>query len=108
MNKDEYIDNLILNGAIEVYGIDSETGEFLYNFTDKLKDVDPKAYKASIDYYESVVSNLWAKGFLSINMEDPDPIVTLTEFALNDEKLQELDKEELTILKIIMQAMRNN
>ena len=35
------IDDLILSGALEPAGIDPESGEMLYNFTDKLKDVSP-------------------------------------------------------------------
>ena len=31
------IEELILSGALEVSGIDIDSGEMLYNFTDKLK-----------------------------------------------------------------------
>jgi len=39
------IEDLILSGALEVSGIDIDTGEMLYNFTDKLKDINPDLFK---------------------------------------------------------------
>jgi hypothetical protein len=41
MNQnDDVINDLILQGGVEIYGIDIETGKFLYNFTDKMKNFD--------------------------------------------------------------------
>jgi len=44
MEESKRIDELILLGALEPEGIDSETGEVLYKFTDKLKSVDPQLH----------------------------------------------------------------
>ena len=33
-------EDLILSGALEVAGVDIDTGEMLYNFTEKLKDIN--------------------------------------------------------------------
>lgn len=38
------IEHLILQEAIEIYGIDNDTGEMIYLLKDKLKLVDPKLY----------------------------------------------------------------
>ena len=38
------IEHLLLQNAIEISGIDSETGEMLYSITDKLKEVSPELY----------------------------------------------------------------
>jgi hypothetical protein len=38
------IEHLLLQNAIEISGIDSETGEMLYSITDKLKEVSPDLY----------------------------------------------------------------
>jgi hypothetical protein len=43
------IEDLILSGALEVSGIDIDTGEMLYNFTDKLKDINPDLFKDMSD-----------------------------------------------------------
>lgn len=38
------IEHLLLQNAIEISGIDSDTGEMLYSITDKLKEVSPDLY----------------------------------------------------------------
>ena len=49
--SEEYnlIDDLILTGALEIAGIDSNTGEFLYSVTPKHKDIMPELYQEHID-----------------------------------------------------------
>ena len=37
----ELINKLILDGGIEVAAIDQDTGEFLYSFTPKIKELMP-------------------------------------------------------------------
>ena len=44
------IEELILSGALEVSGIDIDSGEMLYNFTDRLKDINPELFKDMSDY----------------------------------------------------------
>ena len=39
------LEHLVLQGAVEMSGIDSNTGEMLYYITDKLRTVNPKLYK---------------------------------------------------------------
>ncbi len=39
------LEHLLLQGAIEVSGIDPHTGDTLYNITDKLEEVSPVMYK---------------------------------------------------------------
>ncbi len=39
------LEHLLLQGAIEVSGIDPRTGDTLYNITDKLQEVSPVMYK---------------------------------------------------------------
>ena len=42
--EDNIIDNLILQGALQPAGIDLETGEMLYNFTETLKEINPELH----------------------------------------------------------------
>ena len=44
-DEDDAIDQLILLGALEVAGIDIDSGEPIYNFTEKLMDVSPELHK---------------------------------------------------------------
>lgn len=90
----EILDKLILEGAIEVAGIDKETGDFLYQFTGKLKEVYPALYEEHINHVNSELMRLWEKGFLNINISDENPIVTLTEKAFIKEELDKLSKDD--------------
>ncbi len=45
--KDELmLEHLMLQGAVEISGIDSSTGEAIYSITEKLKHVAPEMYKS--------------------------------------------------------------
>ena len=50
-NNDDIIANLILTGALEVAGMDIETGEPLYNFTSKLQDDNPDLHNEMSTYF---------------------------------------------------------
>lgn len=92
--NNKMIDELILSGALQVAGLDSETGEFLYQFTQKLKDVSPALYDEHVNHVNGELMRLWEKGLLDINMADENPIVKLTEKAFDDKELSELPKED--------------
>lgn len=93
MNQ-EIIDDLILSGALQVSGVDSETGEFLYQFTPKLKEIHPALYDEHVTHVNGELMRLWEKGFLDINIADENPIVKLTEKAFNEDELSKLPKED--------------
>lgn len=44
LKADMMIEHLLLQNAIEISGIDSDTGHVLYSITDKLKEVNPSLY----------------------------------------------------------------
>jgi len=93
MNQ-ELIDSLILSGGLQVAGIDSETGEFLYQFTPKLKEISPILYNEHVNHVNGELMRLWEKGFLDINLVDNNPIVRLTPKALDESELSRLSKED--------------
>ncbi len=43
-DENEMIEKLILEGGLEVAGIDSEDGSLLYSFTPKIKQLMPELY----------------------------------------------------------------
>ena len=55
MNPDDQIENMILDGSLEVSGIDEETGEFLYTFTEKLAKNYPELYKDTQTYFSKEI-----------------------------------------------------
>lgn len=93
MNQD-IIDQLILSGGLQVAGVDSETGEFLYQFTPKLKDISPMLYDEHVNHVNKELMGLWTKGFLDINILDENPIVRLTALAFDEAELSKLSKED--------------
>jgi len=44
LENEMMIEHLLLQNAIEISGIDSNTGEMVYSITDKLREVHPKLY----------------------------------------------------------------
>ena len=59
--EDELIKNLILQGALEVAGVDSETGEFLYAITSRMKEIMPDMYEDHLKTVNRDLLNLWEK-----------------------------------------------
>jgi hypothetical protein len=92
--EDKIIDNLILNGGLEVAALDEDTGEMLYSFTPKIQELMPELYDEHIRGVNSEVMNLWEKGFLNLDLFEKDPIITITPKALNKEEIQGLSKQE--------------
>lgn len=45
IRTDAMMEHLILVGALEISGVDSNTGEMIYSITDILKDVHPQMYE---------------------------------------------------------------
>jgi hypothetical protein len=105
INYDKYIETLILDGALEFSGIDSESGEILYNFTDKLKDIDPALYDDFQNYFIRHASYLWANGFISMNITDDNPIITLTEKSLDEDAVLMLEDDVKYSLKEIIRLL---
>lgn len=91
---DDKIEQLMLDGVLEVAGIDIETGEPLYNFTHKLKEYDPNLYDIHNNYFFQDLTNLWEKGFVDIDFFQDDPTVTITEKVWNEDETQKLSDEE--------------
>jgi hypothetical protein len=107
-DEDDIIESLILNGALEVCGIDFETGEMLYNFTHKLADVDPALHSEVSSYFSREAMALWEHGFLEMDVTEANPLVRLTEKATDAQEVLKLNKEQQYTLKEIIRILMNN
>lgn len=107
MTPEERIEELLLKGAIEVYGLDNDTGDFLYSFTPKVYEVDPEMAKASEKAFYDSVMFLWSYGFLSMDVLLENPVISLTEKALDPEAVDQLPREMRVALSSIMNGMKN-
>lgn len=101
----EIFDMLILNGAIEVVGIDPINNEFLYSITEKMIDIMPEVYQEHMHQVNNQIMNLWQDGFLNVDLMDSNPLVTLTDKAFNIEELSKMDTESLECLNEIKRVL---
>jgi hypothetical protein len=107
MNEDDLIlEELILNGAVEIAGLDLETGEPLYNVTYKMKDINPELHNEFVNYFSQEAMTLWEFGFISMDVTSNDPVVRLTPKALKSEEVAQLDKNHQYTLKEIIRILK--
>lgn len=101
------VEELLLNGVIEVAAMDSETGEFLYNFTKEFKETMPELYAIHTRYVHGEIMYFWEKGFVSIDdFNSTNPIVTLTNLAFDNDALETLPKDKLESLREIKRILK--
>jgi hypothetical protein len=91
------MEELILNGVVEVAGIDAKSGEFLYNFTPKLRELMPELWNERLDFIYKEIMYFWENGFIEAEgIDGVNPVVLLTELANDESAISELpeDKQE--------------
>lgn len=103
---DDLFDSLLLAGAVEVAGIDSDTGDFLYSFTEKMLEIAPEIMAEAENIFHSNVMALWEMGFLLMDPSIENPTVSITQKALDEQDSDELSEELRQTLKLIISAMR--
>ena len=103
--EDKIIEQLILDGALEVAAVDMDTNELLFSFTDKLEVVNPQLHDAMFTYFYTDVMNLWQHGFLEMDVDSKNPIVKITPKALDLIEVNKLNSEEKNVLKEIVRII---
>lgn len=91
--NDELVEKMMLEGVVEIAGIDSTTGEFLYSFTPKLKEKYPMLFNELQTYISKEMMDLWQGGFVSMDVMEENPIVSLTDKAFIKEEVDKLGEE---------------
>ena len=104
--EDELIKNLILQGALEVAGLDSETGEFLYAITSRMKEIMPDMYEDHLRTVNRDLLNLWEKGYVNIDLFLPDPVVTISEKGLDKNEISKLTRPEIWALEEVKRLLK--
>jgi hypothetical protein len=100
------IDYLILNKGLEVAGVDSKTGELLYSFTPKIKELMPDLYDAHINHVNQEIMALWEKGFVDVDFLSDSPIVTLADKAFSASDVATLSPEHQWALEEMKRLMK--
>jgi hypothetical protein len=105
--EDINIEDLILNGVLEVAAVDSETGELLYNFTPLVKDLMPDLYRVHADTVYEDILFFWEEGFLQVNdFTEQNPTVRLTTKAFNDAEILKLNPDKRQSLNEIKRILK--
>lgn len=104
----EILEHLILEGAVEVAGIDIESGEMLYSFTPKLAEIAPEIYSDVTELFQYEVLNLWEKGFLEMDFLEDNPTVYLADKCFDKEAVAALSSMEKRTLDCIMQQFNQD
>jgi hypothetical protein len=105
-NEDELIKNLILQGALEVAGVDSETSELLYTITPKMQEVMPDMYEDHLTQVNKDLLNLWEKGYVNIDFLLADPVVTISEKGLDKAEISKLTRPEIWALEEVKRLLQ--
>jgi len=103
----QIIDDLILEGGLEVAGVDPDTGEMLYSFTPKVKELMPELYHDHLNFVNDELMVLWEKGFVNIDFFKDDPSISLTEKAYSQEDVNNLSKQEKWSLQELKRVVSN-
>jgi len=104
---DKIFDELILEGAIEVSSIDSKTGEFLYNFTPKMKEVSPELYGEHMNNVSQDIMYFWERGFLLMNdITSQNPIIRLSDKAFDIKEIALLPLDKQSVLEDIKRILK--
>jgi hypothetical protein len=93
--ENEMIERLILEGGLEVAGIDSEDGSLLYSFTPKIKELMPELYDDHVNKVNSEILSLWERGYVDMDFLAKEPIVTLTNKSFDPIEMSKLRKQDV-------------
>lgn len=105
-SNDEIMQELLEAGALELEGIDPETGEFLYRITEKMKDVNKALYDEHMNIIYADTMYFWERGFLNIDdFTSINPIISLTSKAFDANSISELPLEKAELFLRIKEAL---
>lgn len=103
------IQKLIDSGALEMCGIDDKTGEFIFRFTDKMKDVNQELYNAHQKEIYDDIMYFWEKGFVEIeDFFSPNPVIGLSKKCMDSDAILTLPKDKQEHLRSIINAVYKN
>ena len=103
---DEMLEHLILQGYVEAAGIDSDTGDMVYSFTDLAKTEMPQLEKQFEEEFHKNLMFFWQAGILDMNVYEENPIIKLNGAAITQDFMDSLSFERKQALRTIMEALR--
>jgi hypothetical protein len=108
-DNDEIVEEMIRSGALELEGIDSESGEFLYKITEKMKDINRTLYNEHLNMIYADTMYFWERGFLDISdFSSLNPMISLTSKAFDPKAISELLPEKAELFARIRDALKES
>ena len=107
LDENEMIEKLILEGAMEVAGVDTENGELLYSFTPKIQQVMPELYHDHLNRTNAEILSLWERGYVDIDFLAKEPIVTITDKSFDPVEMSKLRKQDVWAIEELKRLTRN-
>ena len=105
-SENEMIEKLILEGGLEVAGIDSENGSLLYSFTPKIKELMPELYSDHLNRVNAEILSLWERAYVDIDFLAKEPIVTLTDKSFDPIEMSKLRKQDVWAIEELKRLTR--
>ena len=105
-SENEMIEKLILEGGLEVAGIDSENGSLLYSFTPKIKELMPELYSDHLNRVNAEILSLWERSYVNIDFLAKEPIVTLTDKSFDPIEMSKLRKQDVWAIEELKRLTR--
>lgn len=103
--NEEHLEQLILEGIVEFAGLDKD-GEMLYSFTPDLETKAPAIHRIVQDLHMQDIYYLWEQGYLQMDVTKPNPLVTPTVKALDEEAVEQLPPHLKILIEQIKEEMR--
>jgi len=105
-DENEMIEKLILEGGLEVAGIDSENGSLLYSFTPKIKELMPELYNDHLNRVNAEILSLWERAYVNIDFLAKEPVVTLTNKSFDPVEMSKLRKQDVWAIEELKRLTR--
>ena len=105
-DENEMIEKLILEGAMEVAGVDAENGELLYSFTPKIQQVMPELYHDHLNRTNAEILSLWERGYVDIDFLAKEPIVRLANKSFDPVEMSKLRKQDVWAIEELKRLTR--
>jgi hypothetical protein len=105
-DENEMIEKLILEGAMEVAGVDAENGELLYSFTPKIQQIMPELYNDHLNRTNAEILSLWERGYVDIDFLAKEPIVTITDKSFDPVEMSKLRKQDVWAIEELKRLTR--
>ena len=105
-SENEMIEKLILEGGLEVAGVDSENGSLLYSFTPKIKELMPELYSDHLNRVNAEILSLWERAYVDIDFLAKEPVVTLTDKSFDPAEMSKLRKQDVWAIEELKRLTR--